>query len=233
MTPAILSSKWHHRYHEHVWRRNPTALSRSKTKEVQELFTLVPCLFLEQPAAVCPFSRFSCYLQETTEDISLLLELSHIDTSMPDGLLMSWNCFLDFAVGHWFCCCATKPGFAGDIGTIEVSLIDSIKPTICLPVICVQDVVLTNNLCLQMFDSNVSADKLMRFKLGKGKVIKVSMLQSISMHCACHYAPFIAHTLASCFTKFGARGGAKSSGILSSTRMFVIHKAFSQNLITG
>ena len=33
------------------------------------------------------------------------------------------NCFLDFAV-HWFGCRATEPGFTGDIGAIEVWLID-------------------------------------------------------------------------------------------------------------
>ena len=37
---------------------------------------------------------------------------------------MSRNCFLDFAVEHWFGCRATGPGFAGDIGAIEVWLID-------------------------------------------------------------------------------------------------------------
>ena len=37
--------------------------------------------------------------------------------------LMLWNCFLDFAVEHWFGCCATEPGFAGDLGAIEVWLI--------------------------------------------------------------------------------------------------------------
>ena len=30
MIPAILASKWHHRYLERVWRRNPTALNRSR-----------------------------------------------------------------------------------------------------------------------------------------------------------------------------------------------------------
>ena len=40
------------------------------------------------------------------------------------GLLMLKNCFLDFAVEHWFGCRATEPGFAGDIGAIEVWLID-------------------------------------------------------------------------------------------------------------
>ena len=34
------------------------------------------------------------------------------------------NCFLDFAVEHWFGCRATEPGFAGDIGAIEDWLID-------------------------------------------------------------------------------------------------------------
>ena len=33
------------------------------------------------------------------------------------------SCFLDFAVEHWFGCRATEPGFAGDIGAIEVWLI--------------------------------------------------------------------------------------------------------------
>ena len=37
---------------------------------------------------------------------------------------MLWNCFLDFAVEHWFGCCATEPGFARDIGAMEVWLID-------------------------------------------------------------------------------------------------------------
>ena len=31
------------------------------------------------------------------------------------------------AVDHWFCCGATEPGFAGDIGAIEVWLIDWLK----------------------------------------------------------------------------------------------------------
>ena len=40
------------------------------------------------------------------------------------GLLMLRNCFLYFAVEHCFGCHATEPGFAGDIGAIEVRLID-------------------------------------------------------------------------------------------------------------
>ena len=35
------------------------------------------------------------------------------------------NNFIDFAFEHQFGCHATKSGFAGDIGTIEIGLIDS------------------------------------------------------------------------------------------------------------
>ena len=55
---------------------------------------------------------------------SLWFGLSPIDTVTPHGLLTLRNCFLDFAVEHWFGCRATEPGFAGDIGAIEVWLID-------------------------------------------------------------------------------------------------------------
>ena len=79
---------------------------------------------VEQPPAVCPFSHFSFYLQETSEDTSLWLGLFPIDTGMPDGLLMLQNCFFNFAVEHWFGCRGNEPGFGGGIGTIEVWLID-------------------------------------------------------------------------------------------------------------
>ena len=55
---------------------------------------------------------------------SLWFGLFPIDTVTPHGMLMLRNCFLDFAVEHWFGCHATEPGFAGDIGAIEVRLID-------------------------------------------------------------------------------------------------------------
>ena len=79
---------------------------------------------LEQPLAACLFSHFSCYLQETCEDTSLWLGLSPLDTGTPDSPLMRWNCFIDFAIEHWFVCRATEPGFTGDIGAIESELID-------------------------------------------------------------------------------------------------------------
>ena len=38
--------------------------------------------------------------------------------------LMLRNCFIDFAVKHRFGCRATEPGYVGDIGAIEIRLID-------------------------------------------------------------------------------------------------------------
>ena len=48
-----------------------------------------------------------------------------LDTSTPDSLSMPWNCFIDFAIEHWFSCHTTESGFARDIG--EIWLIDWFK----------------------------------------------------------------------------------------------------------
>ena len=78
---------------------------------------------VEQPPAVCLFSHFSCNLLEASEDTSWS-GLHPTDTSRPDGSLMLQNCFIDFAVEHWFGCRATEPGYVGHIGAIEIWLID-------------------------------------------------------------------------------------------------------------
>ena len=44
-------------------------------------------------------------------------------TFLPE-VTMSRNCFLDFAVERWFGYRTTEPGFVGDIGAIQVWLID-------------------------------------------------------------------------------------------------------------
>ena len=75
-------------------------------------------------ATISPLIHFSCHLQEMSQDITFWPGLSTIDTGMPDDLLTLWNCFIDFAVEHWFSCCATESGYAGDIGAIEIWLID-------------------------------------------------------------------------------------------------------------
>ena len=43
-----------------------------------------------------------------------------IDTGVPYCLLMLRNDFNDFAFEHRSGCCAAEPGYAGDIGTIEI-----------------------------------------------------------------------------------------------------------------
>ena len=90
---------------------------------VLELFTLVlrlfgttSCCLSVQPVQLLPSRR--------SEDSSLWFGLSPMDTVTPHGLLMLRNCFLDFAVEHWFGCRSTEPGIAGDLGAIEVWLID-------------------------------------------------------------------------------------------------------------
>ena len=80
------------------------------------LFGIASCCLSVHPFQLLP--------SRTSEDTSLWLGLSPIDTVTPHGLLMLRNCFLDFAVEHWFGCRYTEPGFAGDIGAIEIWLID-------------------------------------------------------------------------------------------------------------
>ena len=81
------------------------------------LFTLAPLLSGTT-------RHFSCNLQEVSQDTSLWLGLSSIETSMSDGSLMLWNHFINFAVEHQFGCCATQSGYNRDIGAIEIWLID-------------------------------------------------------------------------------------------------------------
>ena len=91
------------------------------------------CVLLEQRPTI-PLSHFSYYLQETSEDTSLWLGISPLDTSTPDSLLIPWNCFIDFAIEDWFGCCTTEPGFAEDIGAIEIRFNQSINQTSIPPI---------------------------------------------------------------------------------------------------
>ena len=96
---------------------------KSNTGQAQEVFTLAPRLF--GTTSCCPSVQpFQLLPSRNTSRHIFWLDLCPVDTSTPDGLLILWNCFLNFAVEHWFSCSATEPGFAGDIGAIEVCLID-------------------------------------------------------------------------------------------------------------
>ena len=43
-----------------------------------------------------------------------------LDTGVPNGLLMLQNSLKDFAFEHRSGSCATEPGYAGDIGAIDI-----------------------------------------------------------------------------------------------------------------
>ena len=47
-----------------------------------------------------------------------------VGTSVPNGLLLLRNSFNDCVFEHRSGCCASEPGYAGDIGGIEIWLID-------------------------------------------------------------------------------------------------------------
>ena len=91
------------------------------------------CMWTEGEIFVKYYSKISCCLsvqpvqllpsRNIWRHISLIWPFP-IDTVTPHGLLMLQNCFLDFAVEHWFGCRNTEPGFPGDLGAIEVWLID-------------------------------------------------------------------------------------------------------------
>ena len=57
---------------------------------------------------------------KTFQNIPFGLGLFAVDTSVPNGLLMLQNSFHDFIFEHWSGCYTTEPGYAGDIGLIEI-----------------------------------------------------------------------------------------------------------------
>ena len=82
---------------------------RVKTNAGVRAFTLWNNVLLSVHSAISvgPFKKIS------------LTWLFPIDIRTPDGPLMLWNRFIDFAVEDRFGCRATEHGFARDIGAIE------------------------------------------------------------------------------------------------------------------
>ena len=103
---------------------NSLSVPRVKTNTGGRAFySCAPSLWKNLPLSVCSaisVATFKKYLKTHL----FWFGLSPVDTVTPHSLLMLRNCFLDFAVAHWFGCCATEPGFAGDIGSLEVWLMD-------------------------------------------------------------------------------------------------------------
>ena len=125
--PVYLSPCLTHCVHPVHWEQTTIIVCRflgSRPTQAQVFHPCAPSLGLKPPA-VCPFSQFSCYLQETSEATSLWLGLPIIDTSTPDGPFMLRICFIDFAVEHRFGYRAPESDSAGDIGATELDwLID-------------------------------------------------------------------------------------------------------------
>ena len=82
-----------------------------------------PSLWNNLPLSVRS-AHLGCHLQRTSQNIPTRLGLPPIDTGVPYCLLMLRNDFNDFAFEHRSSWCTTEPGYAGDIGAIEIWLID-------------------------------------------------------------------------------------------------------------
>ena len=113
----------HHSHPAH-WNRTKVLVCWSlgwRPTPEQEHFTPVPHLFgttyrclSVQPLQLLPSRNM-------WRHISLPFLCRHQHTHHP---LMLQSCFIDFAVEHQFGCRNSEPGFAGDIGAIEIWLID-------------------------------------------------------------------------------------------------------------
>ena len=79
-----------------------------------------PSLWNNLPLSVRLAFSVATFKKHLKTHTSIGLGLSPIDTSMPGGPLMLWNCFIDFVVEHRFGCCAIESGFMRDIGAIEI-----------------------------------------------------------------------------------------------------------------
>ena len=117
-------------------KRISLSVPRARPTQTQELFTLVShlsgttchCLSI-QPFQLLPSRNIWRHISD--------LAFPPLYTGTPYNLLIPRNCFINFAVEHWFGCCTTESGFAGDINVMKIWLIDwqfhnsSIKSPLC------------------------------------------------------------------------------------------------------
>ena len=100
------------------------SVPRVKTHTDARVFhSCAPSLWNNLPLFVCSavsVATFKKYLK--THIFNFGLSLLDID-----GPFMLQNCFIDFAVEHGFRFCATENGFVGDIGAMEIWMIDWIE----------------------------------------------------------------------------------------------------------
>ena len=100
------------------------SIPRIKTNTGARAFSsCAPSLWNNLPLSVRS-ATFGCHLQKTSQNIPFRLGLPPVDTGVPYCLLMLRNDFNDFAFEHRSGCCTSEPGYAGDIGAIEIWLIN-------------------------------------------------------------------------------------------------------------
>ena len=78
-----------------------------------------PSLWNNLPLSVCSATSVATF-EKTSQNIPFRLGVPHVDTGVPNGLLMLQNSLNDFVFEHRFGCCTTEPGYAGDIGALEI-----------------------------------------------------------------------------------------------------------------
>ena len=95
-------------------------IPRIKTNTGARAFSsCAPSLWNNLPLSVRSATSVATF-ERTSQNIPFRLSLSPVDTGVPYCLLMLRNHFNDFAFEHRSGCCATEPGYAGDIGAIEI-----------------------------------------------------------------------------------------------------------------
>ena len=82
-----------------------------------------PSLWSNLPLSVRSATSVATFRRRPNLPLRLSLPVP-VDTGVSNGLLMLPNSLDDFVFEHQSVCCTTEPGYAGDIGAIEIWLID-------------------------------------------------------------------------------------------------------------
>ena len=83
----ILTPRLPHLFHHFHWDQTKESLCRSLGSDQRRrkgIYVLSP-FSLKQPSTICLFSHLSCYLKETSQNISFWLGLSPVDTSISQA----------------------------------------------------------------------------------------------------------------------------------------------------
>ena len=100
------------------------SIHRMRTNTGARAFSsCAPSLWNNLLLPVCSATLVATF-RRRLKNIPFRLGLPPVDTGVPNGLLLLQNSLNDFVLEHRSGCCATEPGYAGDIGAIGIWLID-------------------------------------------------------------------------------------------------------------